>query len=102
MKFFLNLSKDKQKDKLIERIEVPEKNFKHNDGDWEERKHWDEYMKAYEDVLNRSEIPWINVPADQRWYRNYVVADQIVKRLTKLKETYPALKTKPKADIKNG
>ncbi len=102
MKFFLNLSKDRQKEKLIERIEEPRKNFKHNDGDWEERKHWDEYMKAYEDVLNRSEIPWINVPADQRWYRNYVVADHIVKRLSKLKESYPILKEKPKADIKNG
>jgi len=102
MKFFLNLSKDKQKEKLIERIEVPEKNFKHNDGDWEQRKYWDEYMDAYEDVLNRSDIKWINVPADQRWYRNYVVADHIVKRLTKLKETYPTLKEKPKVDIKNG
>ena len=102
MKFFLNLSYDRQKEKLIERIEVPRKNYKHNDGDWAERKHWVSYMKAYEDVLNRSEIPWINVPADQRWYRNYVVADQIVKRLSKLKETYPALKEEPKVDIING
>ena len=102
MKFFLNLSYDRQKEKLIERIEVPRKNYKHNDGDWAERKHWASYMKAYEDVLNRSEIPWINVPADQRWYRNYVVADQIVKRLSKLKETYPALKEEPKVDIING
>ncbi|MDA8692611.1 polyphosphate kinase [Saprospiraceae bacterium] len=102
MKFFLNLSNERQKEKLIERIEVPRKNYKHNDGDWAERKYWDDYMKAYEDVLNRSEIPWINVPADQRWYRNYVVADHIAKRLTKLKESYPLLKEKPKVDIKNG
>ena len=102
MKFFLNLSKERQKEKLVERIEDPRKNYKHNNGDWEERKHWDSYMKAYEDVLNKSEIPWINVPADQRWYRNYVVADHIAKRLTKLKESYPLLKGKPKVDIKNG
>ena len=102
MKFFLNLSKERQKEKLIERIQEPEKNYKHNDGDWEQRKYWDSYMKAYEDVLNRSDIPWINVPADQRWYRNYVVAEHIYKRLKRLKETYPTLSEKPKVDMKNG
>jgi polyphosphate kinase 2 (PPK2 family) len=102
MKFFLNLSKERQKEKLIERIQDPEKNYKHNDGDWEQRKYWDSYMKAYEDVLNRSEIPWINVPADQRWYRNFIVAEQIYKRLKRLKETYPTLSEKPKVDMKNG
>lgn len=47
LKFFLHISPDRQKEKLQERIDLPEKNWKHNDGDWEERKYWDQYMKAY-------------------------------------------------------
>ncbi len=102
MKFFLNLSKKRQKEKLTERIEEVEKNFKHNDGDWEERKHWRKYMNAYQDVINRSEIPWDIVPADSRWYRNYYVAKAILRKLKSLKETYPPLKEKPKVDYING
>ncbi len=101
MKFYLHLSKDRQKEKLTERIEVLEKNYKHNDGDWEERKHWRKYMNAYQDVINRSEIPWHIVPADSRWYRNYFVATEVLKKLKALKETFPALESKPKIDYKN-
>lgn len=102
MKFFLNLSKARQKEKLTERIEVPEKNYKHNDGDWEERKLWRKYMNAYQDVLNRSEIPWTIVPADSRWYRNFVVASAVLKKLKSLKETFPVIEGGPKVDYKNG
>ena len=101
MKFFLNLSKDRQKEKLIERIEEPSKNYKHNDGDWDERKHWDKYMDAYENVLNKSEIPWYVVPADQRWYRNYFVAEKILKQLKALNLEYPVLESKPNIDFDN-
>lgn len=102
MKFFLHLSKARQKEKLVERIEVDRKNYKHNDGDWEERKHWRKYMNAYQDALNRSSIPWDIVPADSRWYRNYFVADKVLKRLRKLNESYPTFTEKPQVDIKNG
>lgn len=95
MKFFLNLSKERQKEKLQERIDIPEKNYKHNDGDWAERKHWDKYMTAYEDAINRSEIPWHIVPADSRWYRNYFVAERVLAQLKLLKEEYPTLQAKP-------
>ena len=101
MKFFLNLSKDRQKEKLIERIEEPRKNYKHNDGDWEERKHWDKYMDAYENVLNKSEIPWYVVPADQRWYRNYFVAEKVLEKLKSLNLEYPVLESKPNIDFDN-
>ncbi len=101
MKFYLHLSKDRQKEKLTERIEIVEKNYKHNDGDWEERKHWRKYMNAYQDVINRSEIPWHIVPADSRWYRNYFVATEVLKRLKSLKESYPTLESPPKIDYKN-
>jgi len=101
MKFYLHLSKARQLEKLTERIEVPEKNYKHNDGDWEERKHWRKYMTAYQDAINRSEIPWYVVPADSRWYRNYFVATKVLQKLKSLKEPYPVLESKPKIDFKN-
>lgn len=101
MKFYLHLSKERQKEKLAERIEDPEKNFKHNDGDWEERKHWRKYMNAYQDVINRCDIPWHIVPADSRWYRNYFVATKVLAKLKSLKETYPTLAEPPQIDIKN-
>ena len=101
LKFFLNLSKARQKEKLLERIEIPEKNYKHNDGDWAERKHWRKYMNAYQDAINRSEIPWTVIPADSRWYRNYCVAKVVLKKLKSLKETYPVLDEKPQIDFDN-
>src|SRR5690606_37577030 len=52
LKFYLHISPERQLEKLQERIDVPEKNWKHNDGDWEERKHWDKYMEAYEYAIN--------------------------------------------------
>ncbi len=99
LKFFLQLSKERQKEKLIERIERSDKNYKHNDGDWNERKLWDKYMMAYEDAINRSEIPWTIVPSDQNWYRNYVVAKKVVEELKKLNLSYPVLEEKPNIDI---
>lgn len=91
LKFFLNISKERQLEKLQERKDVLEKNWKHNDNDWEERVHWDKYMAAYEDVINRSTTPWIIAPVDQRWYRNYFVTKKIVETLESLNLTYPPL-----------
>ncbi len=93
LKFFLNISNERQKEKLQERIDDPTKQWKHNPGDWEERKHWDAYMQCYEDVLNRSEISWIVVPADKRWYRDYFVATEVLKTLESLDLQLPTLKT---------
>lgn len=97
LKFYMHLSKEKQLEKLTERIEVPRKNFKHNDGDWEERKHWDKYRAAYEDAINRSTTPWIIAPVDQRWYRNYFVASKVLEALESLDLEYPKLKTENEA-----
>lgn len=93
LKFYLHLSKERQLEKLEERIEEDDKNWKHNDGDWEERKHWDKYMEAYEDVINRSKIPWIIVPVDQRWYRNYIVAKKVLETLEGMDLEYPKIST---------
>ena len=91
LKFFLHISPERQKEKLQERIDRPEKNWKHNDNDWEERKHWGEYMQAYEDILNWSVVPWHVVPVDKKWYRNYYVAKTVLDTLKSLDLKLPVL-----------
>lgn len=93
LKFFLHISKEEQKERLEARIQDPEKRWKWNSGDLEERKLWDDYMKAFEDVISATSTehaPWYVVPADRKWYRNLVVADCIVDTLEEMK-----LKTPP-------
>lgn len=92
LKFYLHLSKEQQEIELTERLEDPTKYYKHNPGDWEERKHWDKYMAAYEDVLSWSEIPWHIIPVDNRWYRDYLMTDVILEALKGLKMEWPELK----------
>lgn len=92
IKCYLHLSPERQQEKLQERIDVPEKNWKHNSNDWKEAKRWDEYRDAYHDVLNRcNSIPWHIIPADQRWYRNYCAAKLVAETLEKLNPQYPIL-----------
>jgi len=91
LKFYMHLSYERQGEKLQERIDEKDKNWKHNPGDWEERKKWDEYIHAYEDAINRSEIPWIIVPVDQRWYRNYFVAKKVLEAMEKMDLEWPKL-----------
>lgn len=96
LKFFLHISKEEQKERLEERIQDPEKRWKWNSGDLEERKLWDEYMKAFEDVIaatSTEEAPWYIVPANRKWYRNLVVADRVVDALEGME-----LKTPPAPD----
>ena len=91
LKFYMHLSYERQLEKLQERIDDPTKNWKHNPGDWEERKHWEEYMDCYEDAINRSTIPWIIAPVDSRWYRNYFIAKKVLAELKKMDLTLPVL-----------
>ncbi|MCL4163261.1 UNVERIFIED_CONTAM: hypothetical protein GTU68_017900, partial [Idotea baltica] len=91
-KFYLHISHEQQEIELTERTNESNKNWKHNPNDWKEREHWDKYMRCYEDVLNRSTIPWTIVPVDSRWYRDYVMATTIVETLEKLNMKYPPLK----------
>jgi PPK2 family polyphosphate:nucleotide phosphotransferase len=92
LKFYMHLSPEKQKQKLQERIDDPRKNWKHNAGDWEELKLWDDYRRCYEDVINRSEVPWMIAPVDQRWYRDFFIANKIVETLESLSLVLPTLK----------
>ncbi|HSA62696.1 MAG TPA: polyphosphate kinase 2 family protein [Nitrospiraceae bacterium] len=92
LKFFLHISKDEQKRRLEERIRDPEKRWKFNEGDLEERKRWKDYMHAFEDVLRATSTdhaPWYVVPANRKWYRNLVVASTIVEAMNQLKLKRP-------------
>ena len=93
LKFFLNISRDKQKEKLQERIDLPAKQWKHNENDWVEAGKWDEYMRCYEDAINRSTVPWIIAPVDQRWYRNYFVSKKVLDTLEAMDLRYPVKET---------
>ncbi|MEL7377196.1 MAG: polyphosphate kinase, partial [Bacteroidota bacterium] len=74
-------------------LQEPDKYYKHNPGDWKEREHWDAYMKAYEDVLNWSDVPWHVIPVDQRWYRDYLMTDIVLKALKDMDMKWPELAT---------
>lgn len=93
LKFYLHISHEEQLERLNERMKLPEKNWKFNPQDFEESKLWDKYMLAYEDALNNcNQIPWNIIPADQNWYKEYLVASTVVDYLKSLKMTYPKIK----------
>jgi PPK2 family polyphosphate:nucleotide phosphotransferase len=92
LKFFLNISRDEQRKRLQERIDDPTKHWKFQHGDIEERKLWDDYMKAYEDMLEKTSTehaPWYAIPSDAKWYRNLVIGAVIVETLESLGMAYP-------------
>lgn len=95
LKFYLHISPEKQMEKLQERIDLPEKQWKHNDADWEERKLWDKYMDCYEYAINNSKIPWNIIPCDQQWYRNFCTAKVVLEALESMNLVLPTLSIKP-------
>ena len=91
-KFFLNVSKQEQKQRLLSRLEEPDKNWKFSTADLKERKHWKEYLQAYEEMIQSTateEAPWYIVPADHKWFTRLVVAEVIVDALKSLHVSYP-------------
>lgn len=91
-KFFLHVSKEEQKKRFLERIDNPEKNWKFSSADAKERGHWDEYMKAYEDMIRNTatkDSPWYVVPADNKWFTRLVVAAAVIDALSSLDLKYP-------------
>jgi PPK2 family polyphosphate:nucleotide phosphotransferase len=92
LKFFLHIDQNEQRQRLQARLDDPDKHWKFNVEDLKERKRWDEYTGAYEDVLNKTsteEAPWYVVPANRKWYRNLVIATVLVDTLKGLKMAYP-------------
>jgi len=107
-KFFLHVSKKEQKKRFLERIEEPEKNWKFSANDTRERKYWDDYMDAYEDMIRNTATktaPWYVVPADNKWFTRVVVAAAVIGVLDNLDLKYPKVsgsKLKELAAAKNG
>ena len=102
VKFFLHVSKEEQKRRFLERIEEPSKNWKFAMGDVEERKFWDKYMDAYEDMIrhtSRPEAPWHVVPADNKWFTRLVVAAEVVDALDRLGLKYPKLSAAERGNL---
>jgi len=94
IKFFLNVSREEQRQRFLERIEEPGKRWKFSMGDVAERKLWDEYMAAYEDMIrntSRDEAPWYVVPADNKWFARLVVAAAMIDALEALDLKFPKL-----------
>ena len=94
VKIFLNVSKEEQKKRFLERIDKPEKNWKFSSGDLDERDLWDKYQKAYEDAVNATatkEAPWYVLPADQKWYTRYLVSEAVLDTLRKIDPQYPEM-----------
>ncbi len=92
LKFFLHIDKDEQKDRLLERLNNPTKQWKFNPGDLKERALWQDYMQAYEDVLSKTSTnwaPWFIIPANRKWYRDYLIANILVDTLKSLDLKFP-------------
>jgi PPK2 family polyphosphate:nucleotide phosphotransferase len=94
LKFFLHVSKEEQRRRLLERLDEPAKNWKFALGDLEERDRWDDYRRAYEQMLSKTSTPhapWFIVPADHKWFTRLTIADLIVAGLQSLQLAFPTL-----------
>jgi PPK2 family polyphosphate:nucleotide phosphotransferase len=94
LKFFLNVSRDVQKKRFLERVDLPDKNWKFSGSDILERQHWDAYMNAYEEMFNKTSTswaPWYIIPADHKWFTRFAVVSIINHTLDNLHLAYPAV-----------
>ena len=92
LKFYLHIDKDEQKERFMERLTDPHKQWKFNPNDLEERKLWEQYQKAYQDMLNKTSTawaPWYTIPANRNWYRDLCISSIIVDTLRSFKMEYP-------------
>ncbi len=93
VKLFLHISKDEQRERLQERLDDPDKHWKFRLGDLDERERWDDYQAAFTEMLEETSTenaPWYVIPADRKWYRNYVVSQILVDTLERLDLDWPA------------
>jgi PPK2 family polyphosphate:nucleotide phosphotransferase len=101
-KFYLHVSKEEQKQRFLDRLAEPEKNWKFSLQDVKEREHWDAYMQAYEDMIRSTSTeaaPWYVVPADHKWFTRVVVAEVIADTLESLNLTYPKVDAEKKKEL---
>ncbi len=100
LKFFLHIGKDEQKKRIEARIQDPTRNWKLAPSDLAERQHWDDYVEAYEDALHRCSTewaPWYIIPSNKKWFRNYLVAELVVRALDRMHLKFPP----PAMDVSN-
>ena len=93
VKCFLHISPEEQRERLLARLEDPTKHWKYRPGDLEDRALWDDFMRAYEDAIERCSsdaAPWYVVPADRKWYRNWAISRLLIERLEQLGLGWPA------------
>ncbi len=105
LKFFLNVSKEEQKKRFLERINRPEKNWKFSVNDANERRFWDDYISVYEDMFNHTNTkyaPWYIIPADHKWFTRLVVAGIIYTQLQELNLKYPKVSEEQDQELLNG
>ncbi|MBP6704918.1 MAG: polyphosphate kinase 2 family protein [Vicinamibacteria bacterium] len=101
-KFYLHVSRDEQKRRFLARLEEPEKNWKFQAGDVKERALWDDYQRAYEDMLGSTSTtyaPWHIIPADHKWFARLAVADIIIDTLRSMKLHYPKISKETRAGL---
>ena len=101
-KFFLHLSKKEQKQRFLARLEEPEKNWKFSAADIQEREYWDDYQKAYEDMICNTatkHAPWYVIPADNKWFTHLAVSAAIVETLEGLGVSYPKVDAAKRKEI---
>jgi PPK2 family polyphosphate:nucleotide phosphotransferase len=102
VKLFLNVSKEEQRRRFLARIDEPEKNWKFSAGDARERRHWDDYQRAFEDVLTKTSTahaPWYVIPADRKWFMRIAAGAVILQALIDIDPKFPVVSDEAKADM---
>ena len=102
-KFFLHVSSDEQRQRFLKRLEEPEKHWKFSLADLHERKHFDDYMKAYQDMIRNTssrEAPWYVIPADHKWFARLAVSAAIVDTLREINPEFPEADGRLKRDFR--
>ena len=93
LKFYLNINLEEQAERFLDRLQEPDKHWKFNPGDLDDRKLWDDYMQAYEDMLNKTSTNWAAwyvIPSNKKWYRNLLIATIVRDTLVDMKMEFPA------------
>ncbi len=94
LKFYLHVSKDKQRERLLERLQIRRKHYKHHDSDWTTREKFEQYQDLYERIINEcNAVPWHIIPSDNKWLKTYEVAKIILKALKDMELSWPDLKS---------
>ena len=102
IKIFLNVSKEEQRQRLLARIDTPEKNWKVSSGDAKERQYWDKYQECFNDIFSRTSTdcaPWYVVPADHKWFTRIVTAAIVANKMVEMDPQYPAVTDAMRAEI---